>query len=861
MKKLISTACLLLAHTLIAQTPATPPIENGLNKLLNNPNFIEEVVQLKGSDLSLNKLNEYLGKYAPEYSNQKINPTTLNINSLYFANTTGTETNQLNAVLSKALNLNPTQSQLFKGVLNANFPSNTSNSAAVGNLLYARGKDPKTDAAVDLSVDFFKSKLGSTGVNGALSDVAGGVLGNLITRINKRYYEKLAEEQRISKLNDDDNVYRMGSTSYFDAATRKYVTGHAEDQNDLYNHYNAKLKMPTVYGIGSSNAVNYSEAINSLNKAIAAYQQNQDRAYYLYLAYVDRAQCKMEVGAYKEAVVDYYFAEDILKSVLGHKLPDRSIKNSFPKGYLDASNKATYLKGKMTTKEGILSNEDQVILLINRAFAKYRAADFAGSLADCGDAQTTLKSTLITKTISPNGPADIILAIIAMNEYGRKQYTAAMNSFSSANLTADLIGDLDNDGVVNFFDLQKNFDPIDEETRTNFGYGFPDYFPFDIIQIQGLCLFKNGKMDEAIGLYESLVNSENKDLKYSKISSKAFTKVGGDISSVYSTLASFYFEKKNTQQAISLLNKAIELNPTQLEYYAKRGKYKAAMGLKAESESDFAFIKNPTQVTATKKSEDYFKTKLTEYASANKNEELFATLKEAIKAYPANAELLDTAFKFLIKTKDQAKCAEMGALFPEDNANQHLFKSMAANFANDSNLAYTELETALKSGATLYDIQKRFIDLPSKSYYCKLLFTYASTSNNSFVPKVYDKVKIKAAIDSIYESLPSYKNATGMTKNILDKTKFKQIAKDCGNYSEYLDLLDNEPQLLEMSPSHALNKIECLVILNRKDEAIKFAKKIVSKGKMQPMQGEEDYKKIHNNWISGVNNIANGPCN
>jgi tetratricopeptide (TPR) repeat protein len=337
--------------------------------------------------------------------------------------------------------------------------------------------------------------------------------------------------------------------------------------------------------------------------------------------------------------------------------------------------------------------------------------------------------------------------------------------------------------------------------------------------------------------------------------------VGGDISSVYSTLASFYFEKKNTQQAISLLNKAIELNPTQLEYYAKRGKYKAAMGLKAESERDFAFIKSPTQVNSTKKSEEYFKTKITEYTSANKNEELFATLKEAIKVYPDNAELLHNAFKFLMKTKDQAKCAEFGALFQEDNVNQHLFKSMAAEYANDSNLAYKELELVLKSGATLYDIQLRFIDLPSKSYYCKLLFTYASTTNNSFVPRMYDKVKIKASIDSIYENLPSYKNASGMTKNIMDKTKLKQIAKDCGNYSEYLDLLDNEPLLLEMSPSHALNKIECLVILNRKDEAIKFAKKVVSKGKMQLMHGDDDYIKINNNWIIGVNNIAKGPCN
>jgi hypothetical protein len=64
-----------------------------------------------------------------------------------------------------------------------------------------------------------------------------------------------------------------------------------------------------------------------------------------------------------------------------------------------------------------------------------------------------------------------------------------------------------------------------------------------------------------------------------------------------------------------------------------------------------------------------------------------------------------------------------------------------------------------------------------------------------------------------------------------------------------------------MSPSHALNKIECLVILNRKDEAIKFAKKVVSKGKMQLMHGDDDYIKINNNWIIGVNNIAKGPCN
>ena len=119
-------------------------------------------------------------------------------------------------------------------------------------MLYARGKDPKTDAAVDLSKDFFKSTIGNTGINGALSDVASGVLGNIITKINKRYYEKLAEEQRISKLNEDNFVYSIGSTSYFDSATRKYLNGHSADQNDLYDHYNAKLKMPSYYGYGST---------------------------------------------------------------------------------------------------------------------------------------------------------------------------------------------------------------------------------------------------------------------------------------------------------------------------------------------------------------------------------------------------------------------------------------------------------------------------------------------------------------------------------------------------------------------------------------------------------------------------------
>ena len=84
MKKTLFTYSLLLfTSVLFSQTKDYRTSEDGLTKLINNPDFINDVVKLGTEDLSLEKLDQYFAKYVPEYTNFKFDKNKFNFDNLY----------------------------------------------------------------------------------------------------------------------------------------------------------------------------------------------------------------------------------------------------------------------------------------------------------------------------------------------------------------------------------------------------------------------------------------------------------------------------------------------------------------------------------------------------------------------------------------------------------------------------------------------------------------------------------------------------------------------------------------------------------------------------------------------------------
>jgi tetratricopeptide (TPR) repeat protein len=834
MKKLIFTFTLFIfTSVLFAQSNDYRTTEDGLNKLINNPDFIKDLGNLgtKGS-LSLEKLNQYLTQYVPEYSNFKLKNTNLNLDNLYFANSSGISTDDLLGELGGALKLNPTQNQHMKNVFNGNLSFTPTNgfSKGYGNSLYERGKDPKVDYVVDYSVDMFQGKFGDGGLKSELIDMGGGVLGNLLTQMNKRYYEKLAEEEKRAIIFDDYYMHLYGTIDYYDKWKKQYVNDLKADQQDLLNHYKANQKMPNNYGVQINS--DYKGAIKLFDLAINSYRQNPQRAYYLYIAYLSRAKCKMQIGGYRSAIIDYYFAQDILENILNGKLQDKSIKNSYPTGYFDIQNKKTFKKGKIETSFGSLNENNLIDVLIGRAFAKYRLKDFKGAISDCNLVKTALINKKITPTGKPNDYKDINKGIIAMSQFGLDNFEESYISFLEANLNDDLISDSDLDGLSNLLDQDDHGESNVLDSSESFESieycGIPAYFPFDLVQIKGLCFYKANKKDEAIEAYEKIIDSENGNPKKGIIAWKTFTRVGGDISSVYSTLGSFYFSKGDKSKAISLLDEAIKINPNQLEFYFKRGTYKKALGKIKEAEEDFKIVKNPTilKKTDTKKSLEYYATKITEYNANSNNEELYYVLKDAIKDYQFIG-YRSALIKCLYVLKSPTKALEIANMMPADSKEAHFFKSMQEEFSGNLSGEEAEMFLAFDNGLNFNELKTFFnAEIQEKPYYCKLFLKYASKTNNNFLSLNIDKVKMGRMLDSISNvNSEKYKNVKGMNKT-MEKFSKKHKAKTLGNIEDYLELLNDE--MFYGSPE-AVDKIECLIILGRKEEAFKFAKKIKSK--------------------------------
>lgn len=826
-KALFTYSILLFTSVFFSQTKDYRTSEDGLTKLINNPDFINDVVKLGTEDLSLEKLDQYFAKYVPEYTSFKFDKNKLNFDNLYYINSEGATNDFVANQLGGLLKLNSEQTENLKNIFTGNLKNTLTNnfSAGYGNLLFERGKDVKVDFAVDFAVDFFQNKLGDGGINSALIDIGGGILGGLLSDMNKEDKAKLAQEAFLSKKQDDFRVFNGGNTndmlnSNFDKKNvlNSYYT---KDQADLALHSKANKKMPNNRFL-ITEGINYDEAITLLNEAIILYKQNPERASYLYSAYVSRGQCKMQKGAYRAAIIDYYYAEQILEKILNNKLPDNFIKTKYPIGYWDYKNKKTFTKGEVITTLGLLTQKDMVAIIRNRAFAKYRLSDYKGAIADCKLAMAVLVKNSIPESGKPNDYTDIIKAIIAMSQFGLESYQDSYITFYNANLTDDIIADNDNDGLCNLMDMDTDGLPDMEGVKKHEYYGMPNYFPFDISQIKGLCYCKANKIEDATATYEKLVYSERLH--------KMFTNVGGDISSVYSTLGSFYYTSDDKIKAISLLNQAILVNPYQLDYYYKRGTYKKALGQIAEANLDFKIVKEPESIRSTKKSIDYYSTKYTKFISEANHAEVYNILKEALIDYPENQLFFNFTIDHLMKSKNKSEAKELAELRIQQDKKYHFLLSLHHEFSANMQSAEIEMQLAFDNGLGFFESQTygTKFNLREKPYYFKLFAKYGSKTNNRFVQTGLTKddqaymILHAQQTDSMYAQM--IEKESGSKKEILKNVCAIESAKRDGNIEAYLILLN---KIKEMTVFDAFDKIECLMILDKKKEAHDFAKKVV----------------------------------
>lgn len=848
MKKILIRYFLLLPLLALAQGKDYRSSEDALNQLINNPQFVEDVLKGNAKPLTLQSADEYLSIYVPEYANFKLS-NKVDVSKLYYANLNDVSTDQVADQLGNLFGLNPTQWQLMKTTLNGSnaYTPVNGKSSGIASQLYERGKDKQLDLGVDAAVDFFQGEFGDGGIKSLGIDVAGGLMGYAFSGINRRYEEKLKQEKILAEAMNDYNVYESGAQ----------LNNQKSGQEDLFAHSQAEmLSLPKFRVI---KAASYKDAISLFDQAIAGYKRNPARAYFMFQAYQGRGRSKMQLGAYRSAIVDFYYAQTLLDAMLAGKLPDKSIRSVWPTGYYDAGNKKTYAKGKADFSIGSITKLDQVTLLVSRAYAKYRLDDFSGAIADCNTARG-INASLPASTIA-NNPAAIIDAVKAMAEFGQGNYAQSYSTFSKSGITDDLIADIDGDGLVDFADADEGGQPMILDKVENLGEveyrGLPDYFVYDIAQIRGLCYYKANQVDAAIAIYETILRTENDKGNYGLPEKRAFTKSGGDVSSVYASLGNFYVAKGDKQKALIYFDKAISIKPDQMEYYLSRANCKKLLGDKAGADNDIAAFKKPEAVATSKKAEAYYQTKIAEFESTRNNAALLDLTREAVVIYPKNEAFFCTLVKSVMAEEKPEKTQTAANAVASDLRRKEALLSLQSRQSGDVAGEEAHLTAAFEHGLGLFEASKVYrLRLETRPYYCKLLAKYATKTNNTFIAANFNRDEMIQTLDSTYNSIAEYRTATGIMKKMLDNSRRQQTAKALGEVENYLKELNEDKNISENVSIMALDKMECLFILEKDEEAIKFAKKIVSAGKIVPLQDNP----VCNDALEGIRTIAKGEC-
>src|SRR5690606_25385507 len=162
-----------------------------------------------------------------------------------------------------------------------------------------------------------------------------------------------------------------------------------------------------------------------------------------------------------------------------------------------------------------------------------------------------------------------------------------------------------------------------------------------------------------------------------------------------------------------------------------------------------------------------------------------------------------------------------------------VFKAHQYNLAGDRAGEYQALTQAFDKGLHFQDAAKYKLELTANPAYCSFLKTYATAENNNLKLRPAEADKMKRSLDSIaLEQANDPRMQDKMVRKMMAEMRVKQEAKLFGSAGQYLKLLQEGENKFAAAPNEVLDQIECLIILKREEEAVKFANKIIKSKKM-----------------------------
>ncbi|CAM4356442.1 hypothetical protein SAMN06265348_11329 [Pedobacter westerhofensis] len=254
----------------------------------------------------------------------------------------------------------------------------------------------------------------------------------------------------------------------------------------------------------------------------------------------------------------------------------------------------------------------------------------------------------------------------------------------------------------------------------------------------------------------------------------------------------------------------------------------------------------------------YYRNSLGQIPLELNNRKLIELMRNAAEMYPDNLIFFYELIKSLKKEDNPKETCAVANSFSAHKIRFHILRSVYFKQLNEYEREQQEMFRAFNNGLGLFDASKTYdLEIGQRPYYAQLLMSHASATNNTFIPSDFDKEKTAAFLDTVYCSIPEYRSATGGTKKILEASRAKEYARSLGNIEEYLHLLENSNLPGPLISFEVLDRIECLFILKRADEAIDYAKKVTATGDLK-IQNVNDGAHINyaNRCIKTIYNIA-----
>ncbi len=701
MKKAILLLALAINTHAFAQTSDYRTAEDGINQLINNVDFLEKMSHMSNEQIANTTLNSLLDEYVPEYRGFKAELDNLNLNKVYYTPNSEYATQQLAGGLGKMLGMKDNEVTALQSVFNGSFQNTDLRTASsqFGNSLYKRGKNEAVDYVVDNTNSLLQQQYGSNEGNSALINVGTGLLGSLLFSLTddndidaekERQYRALVAEQD-RRRNEEQTV-----------------------QGDAF----AKGSSHSTQGWIKTNEQKYVEAMVDYGKAIQILNTSYMGGPALIEAYYKRGQTKMYMNDHRGAIIDYYFALNTATLVWQQKWePTPRVQDNI-------------LREVGMKHVGTFSELEIVDILMGRAYAKYQARDFAGAMSDCNKAMNLYKIIdpkdadwkSHPNNFSPTDwtpqlhPLNNLIGLMGMINMAQGNLTEAMEQYNYNISTITMVNSAASVGAL------------------------PVTFTRELMLAKCYAYYKAGKYDEAIALYNNII--ENKT--YIKLK-------GGNVSVAYSGRGNIYLAKKEYNKALSDYNTAIEMKPEETMYYVNRGNCKLLLNDKDGALKDFATAKDPSAMKANAKALDMAKPErqvnsyawyidtITKLQVSKKDEASLFNLYEAgMLAFP-DSQFVAASFATYIRKTANAKESTLKIMnkLPGEGIAVTGLKALYYNLTGDNKQCMDYSIKVLEKGWSFLNFQYYlYPDFENDPDYCKYATILINKEINGQLPQV-----------------------------------------------------------------------------------------------------------------------------